>query len=44
MNIEFLFKDETQINKRKKGYAYSIDVPKCARLTDEESDLIVIYN
>lgn len=42
MNIKFLFKDETQINERKKGYAYPVDVPKCARLTDEESGLIVI--
>lgn len=42
MDIEFLFKDETQINERKKDYAYPVDVPKCARLTEEESGLIVI--
>lgn len=41
MNITCIFEDEAKINKRPNG-VYPVDIPKCVRVEDKETGLIVI--
>ena len=42
MIIDFIYPDETTINRRQKGKVYAVDIPRCCRIEDEELGIVII--